>query len=188
MPSSIGLRNYASAADRRPVFRTAVRNTLPLQPRHRAADAGDLARPGADARLAAPRPRVLPRHGLPAGRHLLGGRRPDLAADVPAPGRHHQLRPWQSFGLEPQLWTSDPILALPAIMWMSLWKGLGFYTVIYLAGLQTIPPTIYEAAMIDGAAKGSCSGRSRCRCCARPRSSRSSSASSTRSRSSSRST
>jgi multiple sugar transport system permease protein len=57
----------------------------------------------------------------------------------------------QSFGLEPQLWTSDPILAMPAIMWMSLWKGLGFYTVIYLAGLQTIPPTVYEAGMIDGA-------------------------------------
>jgi ABC-type sugar transport system permease subunit len=56
-----------------------------------------------------------------------------------------------SFGFEPQLWTSDPILAMPAIMWMSLWKGLGFYTVIYLAGLQTIPPTIYEAGMIDGA-------------------------------------
>ena len=57
----------------------------------------------------------------------------------------------KSFGLEPQFWTSDPILAMPAIMWMSLWKGLGFYTVIYLAGLQTIPPTIYEAGMIDGA-------------------------------------
>jgi multiple sugar transport system permease protein len=57
----------------------------------------------------------------------------------------------QSFGLEPQLWTSDPVLAMPAIMWMSLWKGLGFYTVIYLAGLQTIPSTIYEAGMIDGA-------------------------------------
>ena len=57
----------------------------------------------------------------------------------------------QRFGLEPQLWTSDPILAMPAIMWMSLWKGLGFYTVIYLAGLQTIPSTIYEAGAIDGA-------------------------------------
>jgi ABC-type sugar transport system permease subunit len=56
-----------------------------------------------------------------------------------------------SFGFQPQLWTSDPVLAMPAIMWMSLWKGLGFYTVIYLAGLQTIPPTIYEAGMIDGA-------------------------------------
>jgi ABC-type sugar transport system permease subunit len=57
----------------------------------------------------------------------------------------------KGLGLEPQLWTSDPILAMPAIMWMSLWKGLGFYTVIYLAGLQTIPPTVYEAGMIDGA-------------------------------------
>ncbi|MGE3269200.1 MAG: carbohydrate ABC transporter permease [Chloroflexota bacterium] len=57
----------------------------------------------------------------------------------------------KSFGMEPQLWTSDPILAMPAIMWMSLWKGLGFYTVIYLAGLQTIPSTVYEAGMIDGA-------------------------------------
>jgi ABC-type sugar transport system permease subunit len=56
-----------------------------------------------------------------------------------------------SFGIEPQLWTSDPVLAMPAIMWMSLWKGLGFYTVIYLAGLQTIPSTVYEAGMIDGA-------------------------------------
>jgi multiple sugar transport system permease protein len=59
-----------------------------------------------------------------------------------------------SLGFQPQLWTSDPVLAMPAIMWMSLWKGLGFYTVIYLAGLQTIPPTIYEAAMIDGANRG----------------------------------
>ena len=48
----------------------------------------------------------------------------------------------KSFGLEPQLWTSDPILAMPAIMWMSLWKGLGFYTVIYLAGLQIIPAQV----------------------------------------------
>jgi ABC-type sugar transport system permease subunit len=55
------------------------------------------------------------------------------------------------FGIEPQLWTSDPVLALPSIMWMSFWKSLGFFTVIYLAGLQTIPPTIHEAGRIDGA-------------------------------------
>ncbi len=59
-----------------------------------------------------------------------------------------------NFGIPAQLWTGDPILALPAIIWMSLWKGLGFYTVIYLAGLQTIPGSIYEAAMIDGANRG----------------------------------
>jgi len=34
------------------------------------------------------------------------------------------------FGIEPQLWTGDPLLALPSIMWMSFWKGLGFFTVI----------------------------------------------------------
>ena len=56
-------------------------------------------------------------------------------------------------GIPPQLWTGDPILALPAIMWLSLWKGLGFYMVVYLAGLQTIPASVYEAAMIDGASK-----------------------------------
>jgi multiple sugar transport system permease protein len=58
-----------------------------------------------------------------------------------------------NFGIPAQLWTSDPVLALPAIMWMTIWKGLGFYTVIYLAGLQTIPGALYEAAMIDGAGK-----------------------------------
>ena len=58
-----------------------------------------------------------------------------------------------NFGIAPQLWTADPLLALPAVMWMTLWKGLGFYTVIYLAGLQTIPAALYEAAMIDGASK-----------------------------------
>ena len=58
-----------------------------------------------------------------------------------------------NFGIAPQLWTADPVLALPAVMWMTLWKGLGFYTVIYLAGLQTIPAALYEAAMIDGASK-----------------------------------
>jgi multiple sugar transport system permease protein len=56
-----------------------------------------------------------------------------------------------TFGIEPQLWTSDPLLALPAIMWMSFWKGLGFFTIIYLAGLQTIPTSLHEAGRIDGA-------------------------------------
>ena len=56
-------------------------------------------------------------------------------------------------GIPPQLWTGDPVLALPAIMWLTLWKGLGFYTVVYLAGLQTIPAALYEAGMIDGAGR-----------------------------------
>jgi ABC-type sugar transport system permease subunit len=58
-------------------------------------------------------------------------------------------------GIEPQVWTRDPQLVLPAIIGMSIWKGLGFYMVIFLAGLQTIPDTFYEAAALDGAGKWS---------------------------------
>ena len=44
----------------------------------------------------------------------------------------------------------DPLLALPAIMLLSLWHGVGFQMVIILAGLQSIPTVLYEAAAIDG--------------------------------------
>ena len=45
---------------------------------------------------------------------------------------------------------TDPRLALPAVMLVTLWKGLGFYMVIFLAGLQGIPADLYEAAALDG--------------------------------------
>ena len=45
----------------------------------------------------------------------------------------------------------DPKLALPSIMVMSIWQAVGFHMVIWLAGLQTIPGQLYEAASIDGA-------------------------------------
>lgn len=48
-------------------------------------------------------------------------------------------------------WLGDPGTALPAIMVMSVWQGVGFHMVIWLAGLQTIPPSLYEAALMDGA-------------------------------------
>ncbi|MFI6507281.1 carbohydrate ABC transporter permease [Streptosporangium sp. NPDC050855] len=48
-------------------------------------------------------------------------------------------------------WLGNPHTALPAIMLMSVWQGVGFHMVIWLAGLQTIPPSLYEAAAIDGA-------------------------------------
>ncbi len=44
-----------------------------------------------------------------------------------------------------------PALAFPAIMLLSIWQGVGFQMVIMLAGLQTIPEELYEAAAIDGA-------------------------------------
>ena len=45
---------------------------------------------------------------------------------------------------------SSPQLALPAVMVVTLWKGLGYYMVIFLAGLQGIAPELYEAAALDG--------------------------------------
>ena len=45
---------------------------------------------------------------------------------------------------------TDPLLALPAVMLVTLWKGLGYYMVIFLAGLQGIPAELYEAAALDG--------------------------------------
>ncbi len=55
------------------------------------------------------------------------------------------------FGLPPQAWIASQELAMPSVIIMSIWKGLGFNTVILLAGIQGISPSIYEAADIDGA-------------------------------------
>ncbi|TIR22515.1 MAG: sugar ABC transporter permease [Mesorhizobium sp.] len=48
-------------------------------------------------------------------------------------------------------WLGDAEIALYAIVAVDIWKWLGFHAVIYLAGLQTIPAELYEAARIDGA-------------------------------------
>jgi multiple sugar transport system permease protein len=50
-----------------------------------------------------------------------------------------------------QGWLRDPDLAMPAVILVGIWKNVGFYMVIYLAGLQAIPEQLYEAARIDGA-------------------------------------
>lgn len=57
----------------------------------------------------------------------------------------------QFFGLPPQQWLLDLNLALPSIIVMSIWQGIGSGMLIYLAGLQGIPAMFYEAAAIDGA-------------------------------------
>jgi multiple sugar transport system permease protein len=51
---------------------------------------------------------------------------------------------------QPRDFLHDPVLALPAIMLLSMWQGVGFQMVIILAGLQSIPTMLYEAAAIDG--------------------------------------
>lgn len=59
-----------------------------------------------------------------------------------------------TFGaFEPVDWLGSTETALPAIIAMSAWQGVGFHMVIWLSGLQTISPTLYEVAEISGASK-----------------------------------
>ena len=48
-------------------------------------------------------------------------------------------------------WLTSPDLSLFSVMAVTVWKGLGYYMVIYLAGLQDVPQPLYEAAELDGA-------------------------------------
>ncbi|WP_238598262.1 carbohydrate ABC transporter permease [Saccharothrix sp. ALI-22-I] len=50
-------------------------------------------------------------------------------------------------------WLNDPSTSLAAIVFMSVWQGAGFHMIIWLAGLQTIPADLYEAASIDGVSR-----------------------------------
>lgn len=52
---------------------------------------------------------------------------------------------------EPIPWLSSTDTSIFAVMIVTIWKGLGYYMIIYLAGLQSIPHELYEAAQIDGA-------------------------------------
>ena len=57
-----------------------------------------------------------------------------------------------TFGLGgPIDWLGDPSSAMPAIVLLSAWQAYGFQMVVYLAGLQSIPGDLYEAARLDGA-------------------------------------
>ena len=59
-----------------------------------------------------------------------------------------------SFGMfEARDWLGNPNTALGAIKAMSIWQAVGFHMVIWLSGLQTISPTLYEASSIEGASK-----------------------------------
>ena len=51
----------------------------------------------------------------------------------------------------PPNWLGELDLALPSLIFINVWKNLGYCMIIYLAGLQNIPPELYEAATVDGA-------------------------------------
>jgi putative chitobiose transport system permease protein len=52
---------------------------------------------------------------------------------------------------QPIQWLAEPGLVLPIAMLLTIWAGIGYYSVIFLAGLQNIPEELYDAARIDGA-------------------------------------
>ena len=56
-----------------------------------------------------------------------------------------------ALGINPIDWLGNPTWSMPAIVLLSVWKNFGYNMLIFLAGLQTIPDELYEAAAIDGA-------------------------------------
>jgi putative aldouronate transport system permease protein len=59
----------------------------------------------------------------------------------------------RSLGQEPVNWYAEPQYWYAILVFLSVWKGLGYFTIIYLAGILNINPEYYEAARIDGANK-----------------------------------
>jgi N-acetylglucosamine transport system permease protein len=61
----------------------------------------------------------------------------------------------RTFGLEgwTRSWLTDPSTVLWAIVAVAIWSSVGFYMVIFLAAMQTIPSSFYEAAILDGASR-----------------------------------
>ena len=56
-------------------------------------------------------------------------------------------------GLSRIPWLTSTALAMPSIAIMATWKNVGFYVVLFLAGLQSVPRNLYEVAELDGASK-----------------------------------
>jgi multiple sugar transport system permease protein len=56
-----------------------------------------------------------------------------------------------TIGIGPIDWLGDPKWAMPAIILMAVWKNFGYNMLIFIAGLQSIPEELYEAAHLDGA-------------------------------------
>jgi len=69
----------------------------------------------------------------------------------PEYGGVNQILGW--FGIPGPGWIYDEHWAMPGIVAASLWKDIGFFSLIFLGGLQGIDPSYYEAAEIDGAGR-----------------------------------
>lgn len=67
----------------------------------------------------------------------------------PTEGPINQMLGW--VGIGPQPWLSSPSTALVSLVVLNVWQQVGYFTVLAVAGLTQIPPTLYEAARMDGA-------------------------------------
>ncbi len=56
-------------------------------------------------------------------------------------------------GIGPQQWLQNPTLALPSLAAFAIWSSAGYTMILWLAGLQTVPMELYEAASVDGAGR-----------------------------------
>jgi len=63
---------------------------------------------------------------------------------------------FESIGIKVPSWLGGPSVTLVAISIMSIWRNTGYFMIIFLAGLQNIPKTLYEAAEMDGAGPVRC--------------------------------
>jgi multiple sugar transport system permease protein len=59
----------------------------------------------------------------------------------------------RTVGISGPRWLDDPVFAMPSLIVMTAWRGMGFMMVVFLAGLQAIPSDVYEAAEMDGAGR-----------------------------------
>jgi alpha-1,4-digalacturonate transport system permease protein len=57
----------------------------------------------------------------------------------------------ESVGLERQPWLQEPALAFISVVFVAIWATAGFFMILFIGGLQAIPHTYYEAAIVDGA-------------------------------------
>jgi ABC-type sugar transport system permease subunit len=64
---------------------------------------------------------------------------------------NYYLKQW---GLGAPAWLASPLWAMPALIGVDAWRTIGFIFIVLLAGLQAIPPRLYEAAALDGAGPG----------------------------------
>jgi len=67
----------------------------------------------------------------------------------PNDGIINELLGW--IGIKGPSWLLSTTWAMPALIFMKTWKAIGYYTVLFLAGLQAIPLDLYHAAKVDGA-------------------------------------